>query len=187
MKIGRLIGALAVLAIGAVIGGYLMGKGEPEKAIALEEGGADSAPLAERESAPDFRLLDLNGEMLRFTDFGGKVVFLNFWATWCGPCRIEAPALQRLYERMAGKEFEILAVSLDARQERIAPFAEQYGLKFPLLWDQSKEVARLYAVEGIPVSILIDKRGKIVTRTPGAREWDSEVWVEHIEDLLKEE
>ena len=177
MKTGRLIGVLVVFAIGALIGGYLLGKGKSEKAIALEE----------REAASDFRLPGSNGKMFRLADFRGKVVFLNFWATWCGPCRVEAPALQRLYERMAGKEFEILAVSLDVRQERIAPFAEKHGLSFPLLWDQNQEVAQLYAVEGIPVSILIDKQGKTIARIPGVREWDSDVWVERIEDLLTEE
>ena len=187
MKAAWTIGVLAsVMLGGALIGGYWTPQREPEDSSALRGQALDTSQVEEREPAPDFRLPDLAGKSVTLSDYRGKVVFLNFWATWCGPCRFEAPSLQRLYERMAGEDFEILAVSLDDRKEVIRSFAVQYDLHFPILWDQDQKVSRLYGVTGVPFSVLIDRRGQIVFTIFGAREWDSNLWIESIENVLAE-
>ena len=188
MKTAWIIGALAAATLAAVIiGAGRTDQGAPGEIVVLDEAIPGAFPASQREPAPDLRLPDLQGNSVGLSDYRGQVVFLSFWATWCGPCRVEAPALQRLYERLAGEDFEILAVSLDAEQDVIPRFAAQYNLRFPMLWDQDGEAARAYAVGAVPLSLVLDRRGRIVFRLSGAREWDSEYWTQIIEAVLAEE
>jgi peroxiredoxin len=108
--------------------------------------------------APPFELETPGGETLSLEDFRGQVVLLNFWATWCGPCRLEMPAIQARYERGG---FEVLAVDFDEPAEQVAAFMEELGLTFPALLDPGGEIQRLYQVRGYPSSFFVDENGII--------------------------
>jgi peroxiredoxin len=122
--------------------------------------------------APDFELPSLTGKAVRLTDFRGKVVFLNIWATWCGPCREEMPSMEKLYQALKDDNFEILAVSIDSKgADVVAPFAQKYNLTFPILLDQKGSTGSLYGTTGVPETFIIDQRGVIVSKVIGYRNW----------------
>lgn len=123
-------------------------------------------------TAPDFVLPDLQGQMVRLSDYRGKVVFLNIWATWCSPCRQEMPSMEKLYNEMKGEAFEILAVSIDILGAKaVAPFMEEFNLSFPALLDPEGSVKRRYGVSGVPETFVIDKSGIVAAKIIGPRDW----------------
>ena len=137
--------------------------------------------------APLFTLEDLGGTQISLADFKGKVVLLNFWATWCAPCRIEIPSLERLYQLRKDKAFEILAVSVDRTSlSKVASFVTDYRMSFPVLTDSRGEVGRRYWTRAIPSSFLLDKKGVIRWKVVGAREWDDAYVLSKIDQLLSE-
>jgi peroxiredoxin len=138
----------------------------------------DMPPVAERnvvklgEPAPNFQLPDLNGHLVALSDLRGKVVMLNFWATWCGPCRVEMPTMEQLYHTFVRKDFEILAVSIDVQGVAITkPFQQEYHLTFPILHDTDDRVGLMYGARSIPMSFLVDRQGVVRHRIFGARDW----------------
>ena len=136
--------------------------------------------------APDFRVADLEGGQLSLHELRGRVVFLNFWATWCGPCRDEAPSLERLYTLLREQGFELLGVSVDAEGEgeAIAEFQREFGLSFPILVDPQKEAYRAYGATGVPETFLIDAGGRLVERFIGPRNWDEPRYERALRRLL---
>ena len=142
--------------------------------FALWRGGSVPAPLERGRPAPPFELADLDGSSrLGLSDLRGRVVLLNFWATWCKPCEDEMPAMERLYRALRGSEFEILAISVDADAEAVARFRDRLGLSFPILLDPGSEVSRTYQTTGYPESFLIDRAGNLASgRFVGPRAWD---------------
>ena len=148
---------------------------------------AVSAPESPRVGfrAPAFSLPDLHGSDVHLPALRGKVVLLNFWATWCGPCAVEMPSMEQLYREFHDEGFEILAVSSDLQGQRVTkPFKEQFGLTFPILHDLRQEVNVAYHIRSIPASVLIGKDGVITYRVPGARDWYSEKARTMIRQLL---
>jgi cytochrome c biogenesis protein CcmG, thiol:disulfide interchange protein DsbE len=142
----------------------------------VRERGDDTVPDVRPEVghlAPDFTLPDLDGETVRLSDFrGNKAVFLNFWATWCAPCRLEMPTMEEVYHDYKGRNLEILAVSLDAGpQSAVKHFMRELKLTYPALLDPDMEVLRLYRMFSIPASFLIDKEGIIRFKELGYRDW----------------
>jgi peroxiredoxin len=113
------------------------------------------------KKAAEFALPDVNGEEVALQSFRGKVVLLNFWATWCGPCREELPELDRVQEKFRKRGFAVVAVTVDNELENIRSFLKKYSLKLQALWDRRKKVADAYAVEKMPSSYLIDRNGVI--------------------------
>lgn len=111
--------------------------------------------------APDLTLETLEGEYVSLSNYRGKVVLVNFWASWCGPCRVEIPELQRVYEELAERGFEILAVNVGEDPSDIRGFVEAMDMRFPILLDGDTGVARAYALRGIPASFLVDQEGVI--------------------------
>lgn len=109
----------------------------------------------------DFTLTNLQGEQVRLSELRGKKVMLNFWATWCGPCRIEIPAMVKLYGEMRSQDFEILAINLREDTEQVRSFAENLQMSFPVLLDPGGQVSQAYYVRGIPTSVFIDDEGII--------------------------
>lgn len=148
---------------------------------------ADDPRPEEGHPAPDFSLKSLDGKTVRLSDLRGKkVVLINFWATWCPPCRFEMPTMQQIYSEYKGKGFEILAINIepDATKE-IREFMKELRLSFPVLLDPEMKVARKYRVFGLPVSVLIDRQGVIRLRDTGYNDWSSKESRRHVETLLK--
>lgn len=136
------------------------------------------------EKAADFKLERLDGTTLSLDQLRGKVVFLNIWATWCGPCREEMPSMQTLYEQMKGnKDFVMLAVSQDTKgRSVVAPYIEKYGYRFTILLDPENKVGESYEVSGVPETFIIDRKGQIVAHHMGAFDWSRP----DVKDALKE-
>jgi peroxiredoxin len=127
----------------------------------------------EEVKAPDFALPDLAGKKSRLTDFRGKVVVLNFFATWCLPCRDEMPALERLHQTYKDKGLAVLAVEIRESAKDVRTFMQEFMISFPALLDADGSVASTYGIRPVPATYLISPDGKIVWRAFGAREWDS--------------
>lgn len=137
--------------------------------------------------APQFALSDLSGKSVSLADFRGKVILLNFWATWCSPCKREIPSLERLYQKRHDKGFEIVAVNAErSPASTIASFAGKYQMSFPILLNPQGEVASKYWVRAIPTSFLLDKKGVIRWKIVGGKEWDAQDVLQRIDQLLAE-
>jgi thiol-disulfide isomerase/thioredoxin len=123
--------------------------------------------------APSFALPTLDGRSVASGSLRGKVILVNFWATWCGPCKEEMPALQRLKQNFKSEEFELLAITTDPQREAIKGFVESLGLAFPILLDEAKDVSATFGVRGLPTTVLIGKDGRVLARAVGPRAWAS--------------
>jgi peroxiredoxin len=139
-------------------------------------------PVGKGSPAPNFTLNALDGGSVTMEGLRGKVVFLNIWATWCEPCREEMPSMERLYKRLQGRPFEILAVSVDSDSSPVKPFRDEFKLTFPILLDARKKITRLYRATGVPETFIIDADGVIVEKVIGARNWSSK---ESFETILR--
>ena len=115
----------------------------------------------EGQPAPDFALKSSTGENLRLSEFRGDVVMINFWATWCGPCRQEMPLLDELHNRYERVGFNLLGVNIDDDSRRAMQMIDELGVDFPVLFDDRKEVSELYDVETMPVTVLVDREGTV--------------------------
>jgi DsbE subfamily thiol:disulfide oxidoreductase len=140
--------------------------------------------LKERVSPRDFSLSLLEGETKSLSSYKGKVVFLNFWATWCGPCRIEMPSLEALYNKFSDKDLEILAVNCREDQAAVSSFLKNEGFTFPVLLDLNGRVSMNYGVQAIPTTFLIDRDGMIILRLVGSTDWDTAKIHAALESLL---
>jgi len=136
--------------------------------------------------APNFTLSGLDGEVVNLTDYKGKVVFLNIWATWCPPCREEMPSMQKLYNELKGEDFEILAVSIDTLGAKaVAPFMNKFNLTFPALLDTKGSIQGIYGTTGIPESYIIDREGIVVEKVIGAKDWSSPEVIDMMQNLIQ--
>ena len=135
--------------------------------------------------APNFSLADLEGKKVSLTDFKGKVVLLNIWATWCAPCVAEMPSMEKLYQELKGEDFELLAISVDeSGGEAVKPFIEKYKLSFRVLLDTKAEIKNLYQATGIPESFIIDRDGMIVEKIIGPRDWATSEAIRYFRKLI---
>ncbi|MCP4374360.1 MAG: TlpA family protein disulfide reductase [Deltaproteobacteria bacterium] len=136
--------------------------------------------------APNFTLPDINGKMVSLTDYRGKVVFLNIWATWCSPCVEEMPSMEKLYQELKGESFEILAVSIDVSGAKaVLPFMKKHKLSFPALLDTKGAIKNLYQTTGIPESFIIDKNGINEKKIIGPRNWAASSAIGYIRNLIQ--
>jgi len=143
-------------------------------------------PPKERLEIIDFELQDLSGTTRRLSDFNGKVVFLNFWATWCGPCRFEMPSMEKLYQRFKSSGLEIVAVNLQEDRDSVQRFVDEYDLSFPVLLDTTGRIGATYGARSIPTTYIVGRDGTVLAGTIGTREWDTEEYIRFFEKLLEE-
>ena len=143
-------------------------------------------PVTPPLAAPDFTLLDMDGEAHKLSDYRGKVVMLNFWATWCPPCRREMPSMQRLYEKYRDRGLVVVAVNQFEDPDLVFEFSGRLSLEptFPILFDRESRIAEQYKVVGLPSTYLLDKDGKIHFKAIGGREFDHPEVEKLIESLL---
>jgi len=145
-----------------------------------------ASPVRVGHPAPDFTFPDLNGSSVSLSDFRGKVVFVNVWATWCPPCREEMPSMQKLYETFKGLHLEILAVSIDSNgSEAVTPFMEKLNLTFPVLLDPESKIWGLYGLTGVPESFIIDREGIVVKKIIGAMDWATPEVFRFFQELIQ--
>lgn len=149
-------------AVGLFAGAALAADDPKQTLIALDK------PFA----APAFALKDENGKTHRLSDYRGQVVVLNFWATWCPPCRYEMPSMERAHEIVKGEGIVLLAVNVGETADQVFEFTGRYPVTFPLLLDIEGKVIRQYPVIGLPTTFVIDPRGQVTHRAIGGREWD---------------
>jgi len=145
-----------------------------------------AASSLEGQVAPDFVLRSATGENLRLSEYRGDVVLINFWATWCGPCRQEMPLLDDLYGRYQRVGFNLLGVNIDEDSRRAMQMVQELGVKFPVLFDENKEVSKLYEVAAMPVTILVDREGIVRHVHHGYKPGYEEMYLTEIRSLLRE-
>jgi peroxiredoxin len=162
-----------------VIMGLHSSPGESRNSASSPEAGKSA-----NTKAPDFTLKDVNGRTVALSSLKGKVILLNFWASWCPPCRAEMPSLNRLYNEIKAKGFEVVAVSSDNSLSHIREFLVKSRVDFTVLFDEKKTVTLQYKVFSMPTTFLIDKEGFIVEKYYGEYEWTEPEVRSRIEKLL---
>lgn len=143
-------------------------------------------PLDQRVPSEDFSLAILDGSQRSLESFQGNVVLLNFWASWCGPCVEEMPAMQTLYEDLQDDSFSIVAVNVQEGQSVVQSFVDQHGFTYPILMDPTGQTARRYGVRGLPTSYLVAPNGDIIAAKVGFHDWDTEGVRTAIDRVLQE-
>ncbi len=144
------------------------------------------AAVTPQAAAPDFTLKSAEGRNLRLAEQRGQVVLVNFWASWCGPCRQEMPQLNRLYDKYRASGFTMLGINIDDDPKNGAATAAKWGVRFPVLLDADKTVSKLYDLGSMPATVLIDRDGKVRFLHRGYREGVEETYERQIRELIKE-
>lgn len=129
--------------------------------------------VSERPPAPELDLQGPDGERIRLEDYRGKPLIVNFWATWCPPCRAEMPSMQRAWEQVRGEGIALIAVNVGESAEEIARFTDQVDVGFPLPMDRESRVVQSWPVRGLPTTFVVDPEGRLAYMATGEREWDS--------------
>ncbi|MDR0584494.1 MAG: redoxin domain-containing protein [Treponema sp.] len=132
----------------------------------------------------DFNLPLSDGTNLTLSELKGKAVFLNFWATWCGPCRMEMPSMEKVYQGLKDRGFEIMAVNVGENGEQVSNFMRENKLNFPAAFDESGIIGAYYGVQAIPTTYILDRRGLIISRVVGAIDWNQPDIINAFEALL---
>jgi len=133
---------------------------------------------------PEFTLETPDGEERSLESFRGRLVLLNFWASWCGPCGVEKPSMVNLYSKLKDEGLTIIGINLQENASTAKSFMDKHDITYPVLLDKSGNVAGKYGVRGIPTTYIIDQSGKALGGVSGALEWDSEQLVSLFKDML---
>jgi peroxiredoxin len=152
----------------------------------LAAAGAARAKAAPNAPAPDFTLRQIDGPNLRLGEQRGRVVMVNFWATWCGPCRIELPHLDKLHAKYRSSGFLLLGVNIDDDPNAAKALALKMSLKFPVLFDSEKKVVAAYDLNAMPATVVIDRDGKVRHLHRGYKDGVEQLYEQQVRALLKE-
>jgi thiol-disulfide isomerase/thioredoxin len=144
------------------------------------------AATANANPAPDFTLKSNSDQNIRLAEQRGKVVMLNFWASWCGPCRKEMPLLDEMHTRYNKAGLELYGVNVEQNTDDAEKLLKELGTGFPILWDRDSKVSKLYQVNAMPTTIMIDKDGKVRYVNRGYKAGDEEKYREQIRELIRE-
>jgi thiol-disulfide isomerase/thioredoxin len=143
-------------------------------------------PIKGNTKVPNLNLTDLKGKKWETKDLKGKVIFLNFWATWCGPCKEEMPSMEELYQQFKSKDFIFLTISVDyEKKEIVKEFIQKHRYTFPVLLDPECATLDIFQVQGIPTTFLIDKKGMMIGKATGPRNWKKPEVVSILNSLLE--
>ena len=131
-------------------------------------------PIKDHKKTPNFCLEELNGEKVQLAALKGKIIFLNFWATWCGPCREEMPSMEALYRHYKETDFLFLTISINSGgREPVRKFIERHRYRIPILLDPAGKTLELFEISRIPATLIIDRNGRMIGRVIGPRDWSS--------------
>lgn len=158
----------------------------PGAVLAILMGASLASSGLTGQTAPDFVLKSATGENLRLSEYRGDVVMINFWATWCGPCRQEMPLLDELYGRYQRVGFNLLGINIDDDSRRAMAMVNELGIKFPVLFDEDKKVSKLYEVEAMPLTLLLDREGTVRHIHHGYQPGYEQKYLNEIRSLLRE-
>jgi cytochrome c-type biogenesis protein len=139
----------------------------PQPTTAPTGNAASATGLQIGNRAPNFQAVNDKGDTVKLSDYRGKVVILNFWATWCGPCRVEMPEFEKAYQAQADKGFVVLAVNNRETTDKVAAFRSDMALTFPIIMDENGDLQSKYSIQGYPTTYVIDRKGVIVAVQPG--------------------
>jgi len=142
-------------------------------------------PLPDGSAVPDIELTSLHGDTPSLSDYRGSVLLLNFWATWCPPCRAEIPSMNILDAELQGGDFELIAVNVQEPRELVEGFIDEFDVRFPVFLDEDAAIARTIGVTGLPTSIIVDRDGNAVAVVSGALEWNDEAVVAMMKDWTR--
>jgi len=153
--------------------------------LAVLVAGTAVAAIAPSSTAPDFTLHTMGGPNMRLQEQRGKVVMINFWATWCGPCRQEMPHLDRLYDKYKSSGFVLMGINVDDDTRNAAAVAAKLGVRFPVLLDTDKQVSRLYDLSTMPSTVIVDRDGKVRYVHRGYLSGYEDTYDKQVRELLK--
>jgi thiol-disulfide isomerase/thioredoxin len=149
---------------------------------------ADSAApaLGSAKPAPDFTLPAVGGKSLSLSQYKGQVVMINFWATWCGPCRQEMPLLDAMYRKYKGMGFTLIGVNVEPDSAAAEKFLKGLPVSFPVAFDADSKVSKLYNVQGMPSTVIVDRKGNARVLHKGYRPGDENTYLDHVRTLIRE-
>jgi cytochrome c biogenesis protein CcmG, thiol:disulfide interchange protein DsbE len=168
--------------VAVIVAGLMVGAG----ALVWVE--SDVARVEVGKRAPQFHAIDLRtGDSTSLDRYRGQVTLVNIWATWCLPCKVEMPSMEKLFQSLGSQGFKIAAVSIDqGNPEDVLAFASDLHVSFDILQDRGGKISEIYETTGVPESFLLDRRGVLIKRVIGAHDWDSEANRRLIQRLLDE-
>jgi peroxiredoxin len=141
--------------------------------------------LPDTPPAPDFTLKDMDGRTHRLSQYRGKVVLVNFWATWCPPCRREMPSMERAWKQFDHEKIALLAVDVGEDLDTVFTFLADYPISFPLLFDHDSSVVEQWPIRGLPTTFVVDPQGRLHYRAIGGRDWDDPALMDKIRALAR--
>ena len=171
--------ALPALALGLVATAALALPG-----VALADAAAPA--LGAKAPAPDFTLPAVGGKSLSLSQYKGQVVMINFWATWCGPCRQEMPLLDAMYKKYKGMGFTLIGVNVEPDPKAAEKFLQSLPVSFPVAFDADSKVSKLYNVQGMPSTVIVDRKGNARVLHKGYRPGDENAYLDHVRTLIRE-
>lgn len=140
-------------------------------------------PLSDKPAAPDFLLRDMDEGIHKLSDYKGKPVIVNFWATWCPPCRAELPSMNRAWKKVKDEGIQMIAINVGEDEDTIFAFSGDYPIDFTILLDETGEEINNWPIKGLPTTFVIDPQGRIAYKAVGGREWDNDKLLDLVRGL----